>query len=90
MTCTSVSSSEEEYHPHVLVDDAILKNMHVNLEKLNVLEKPNERSIRIQSGTNSIRGSVSDLKKGLDYVDTCFALFLFTNLSLFRIVRRKA
>ena len=67
---TKVSRYEDENHPHVLVHDTILKDMQMKLEKLNVLDKINEGLIRIDSNINSVRGSISDLGRGLNFVNT--------------------
>ena len=40
---TRVSSSEEETTAHVLVDDAILKDIQKKLEKLDMLDKINDQ-----------------------------------------------
>ena len=42
----------------MLVDDAVLKDMQMTLEKLNVLHKINQGLIRIESDINSVRGNV--------------------------------
>ena len=39
---TRVSSSEEEKSTHMLLDDAILKDLQAKLDKLNVLDQINE------------------------------------------------
>ena len=52
---TRASSSEEENHLHMLVDDAILKDIQMTLERLNVLHKINQGLIRIESDINSVR-----------------------------------
>ena len=44
-----VSSSEEEISVHVLVDDAILKDIQKKLEKLDMLDKINNQLSTIKS-----------------------------------------
>ena len=54
-----VSSSEEEKSSHVLIDDAILKDLQAKLDKLNVLDKINERLIRIENDISTVKGKVA-------------------------------
>ena len=66
---TRVSSSEEEKSTHVLVDDAILKDLQAKLDKLNVLDQINERLIRIENDLGTVhflrgRGGWWDLGGG--------------------------
>ena len=42
----------------MLVEEAVLKDMQVTLERLNVLDKINQGSIRIESDVNSVRGNL--------------------------------
>ena len=65
-----VSSSEEEKSPHVLVDDAILKDLQAKLDKLNVLDQINERLIRIENDINTVKGKVDQLEDGLNYTNS--------------------
>lgn len=66
---TRVSSSEEENHPHVLVGEAILKDIQTKLEKLKMLDQINERLIKIESDISSIKENVSELETGLNSVN---------------------
>ena len=60
---TQVSSFEEENNPHVFADDGILKDMQMKLEKPNVLDRINERLIRIESDIRIVQGNVYELEK---------------------------
>ena len=42
----------------MLVEDAVLKDMQMTLERLNVLHKINQGSIRIERDVNSVRGNL--------------------------------
>ena len=68
--CTRVSSSNEEKSSHVLVDDAILKDLQAKLDKLNVLDQMNERLIRIENDISTIKGKVAQLEDGLNYTNS--------------------
>ena len=59
---TRVSSSEEEISAHVLVDDAILKDIQKKLEKLDMLDKINQLST-IKRDITNIRSNVTELEK---------------------------
>ena len=65
-----VSSSEEEKSSHVLVDDAILKDLQAKLDKLNVLDQINERLIRIENDISTVKGKVDQLEDGLNYTNS--------------------
>ena len=67
---TRVSSSDEEKSSHVLVDDAILKDLQAKLDKLNVLDQINERLIRIENDISTIKGKVAQLEDGLNYTNS--------------------
>ena len=64
-----VSSSEEEKSSHVLVDDAILKDLQAKLDKLNVLDQINERLIRIENDISTVKGK-AQLEDGLNYTNS--------------------
>ena len=57
---TRVSSSEEEISAHVLVDDAILKDIQKKLEKL---DKINNQLSTIKRDITNIRSNVTELEK---------------------------
>ena len=59
---TQVSSFEEN-NPHVFADDGILKDMQMKLEKPNVLDRINERLIRIESDIRILQGNVFKIGK---------------------------
>lgn len=65
-----VSSSEEEKSSHVLIDDAILKDLQAKLDKLNVLDQINERLIRIENDISTVKGKVAQLEDGLNYTNS--------------------
>ena len=65
-----MSSSDEEKSSHVLVDDAILKDLQAKLDKLNVLDQINERLIRIENDISTIKGKVAQLEDGLNYTNS--------------------
>ena len=67
---TRVSSSEEEKSTHVLVDDAILKDLQAKLDKLNVLDQINERLIRMENDLSTVKGKVAQLEDGLNYTNS--------------------
>ena len=67
---TRVSSSDEEKSSHVLVDDAILKDLQAKLDKLNALDQINERLIRIENDISTIKGKVTQLEDGLNYTNS--------------------
>ena len=71
--CLRVSSSEEEKSSHVLIDDAILKDLQAKLEKLNVLDQINERLIRIENDISTVKGNVAQLEDGLNYTNSKLA-----------------
>ena len=64
--CMRVSSSEEEKSTHVLVDDAILKDLQAKLDKLNVLDQINERLIRMENDLRWLK-TVSSTFQDLDF-----------------------
>ena len=68
-----VSSSEEEKSSHMLIDDAILKDLPAKLEKLNVLDQINERLIRIENDISTVKGNVAQLEDGLNYTNSKLA-----------------
>ena len=65
-----MSSSEEEKSSHVLIDDAILKDLQAKLDKLNVLDQINERLIRIENDISTVKGKVAQLEDGLNYTNS--------------------
>ena len=65
---TRVSSSEEEISAHVLVDDAILKDIQKKLEKLDMLDKINNQLSTIKHDITNIKSNVTELEKGLTAV----------------------
>ena len=65
-----VSSSEEEKSSHVLIDDAILKDLQAKLDKLNVLDQINERLIRIENDISTVKAKVAQLEDGLNYTNS--------------------
>ena len=66
-----VSSSEKEKSSHVLVDNAILKDLQVKLDKLNVLDQINECLIRIENiNISTVKGKVDQLEDGLNYTNS--------------------
>ena len=67
---TRVSNSDEEKSSHVLVDDAILKDLQAKLDKLNVLDQINERLIRIENDISTIKGKVAQLEDRLNYTNS--------------------
>ena len=68
-----MSSSEEEKSSHMLIDDAILKDLPAKLEKLNVLDQINERLIRIENDISTVKGNVAQLEDGLNYINSKLA-----------------
>ena len=66
---TRVSSSEEEILAHVLVDDAILKDIQKKLEKLDILDKINNQLSTIKHDITNIKSHVTELEKGLNAVN---------------------
>ena len=67
---TRVSSSEEEISAHVLVDDAILKDIQKKLEKLDMLDKTNNQLSTINKhDITNIKSNVTELEKGLNAVN---------------------
>ena len=68
-----VSSSQEEKSSHVLVDDAILKDLQGKLDKLNVLDQINEHLIRIENDISTVKGKVDQLEDGLNYTNSKLA-----------------
>ena len=66
---TRVSSSEEEISAHVLVDDAILKDIQKKLEKLDMLDKINNQLSTIKHDITNIKSNVTELEKGLNAVN---------------------
>jgi len=50
--------------------DAILKDIQNKLEKLNVLDRIEERLVRMKNDMTSIKEKVADLEKGLNSVNT--------------------
>ena len=64
---TRVSSSEEEISAHVLVDDAILKDIQKKLEKPDML-KINSQLSTIKHDITNIKSNVTELEKGLNAV----------------------
>ena len=56
---TRVSSSEEEISAHVLVDDAILKDIQKKLEKLDMLDKINNQLSTIKHDITNIKSKIS-------------------------------
>ena len=50
--------------------DAILKDIQNKLEKLNVLDRIEERLVRMENDMTSIKEKVADLEKGLNSVNT--------------------
>ena len=65
----SVSSSEEEIAAHVLVDDAILKDIQKKLEKLDMLDRINNQLSSIKHDITNIKSNVIELEKGLNAVN---------------------
>ncbi|KAL9963744.1 hypothetical protein ACROYT_G027278 [Oculina patagonica] len=65
-----ISSSEEENSSHVLKDDAILVDIQRKLEKLNMLDKIDERLIKMEDDMGTIKQKVLDLEKGLNAVNS--------------------
>ena len=66
---TRVSSSEEEISAHVLVDDAILKDIQKKLEKLDMLDKINNQLSTIKHDITNIKSNVTEFEKGLNAVN---------------------
>ena len=66
---TPVSSSEEEISAHVLVDDAILKDIQKKLEKLDMLDKINNQLSTIKQDITNTKSNVTELEKGLNAVN---------------------
>ena len=66
---TRVSSSEEEISAHVLVDDAILKDIQKELEKLDMLDKINNQLSTIKQDITNTKSNVTELEKGLNAVN---------------------
>ena len=66
---TRVSSSEEEISAHVLVDDAILKDIQKKLEKLDMLDKINNQLSTIKQDITNPKSNVTELEKGLNAVN---------------------
>ena len=64
-----VSSSEEEISVHVLVDDAILKDIQKNLEELDMLDKINNQLSTIKQDITNTKSNVTELEKGLNAVN---------------------
>jgi len=50
--------------------DAILKDVQNKLEKLNVLDRIEERLVTMENDMTSIKEKVADLEKGLNSVNT--------------------
>lgn len=65
-----MSRSEEENHPRLLAEDAILKHIQMKLETLNVLDKIKERFIKFESYMSNIKENISELEKGLNFVNS--------------------
>ena len=70
---TLVSSSDKEKSSHVLVDDAILKDLQAKLDKLNILDQINEQLIRIENDISTVKGKVVQLEDGLNYTNSQLA-----------------
>ena len=66
---TPVSSSEEEISAHMLVDDAILKDIQKKLEKLDMLDKINNQLSTIKQDITNTKSNVTELEKGLNAVN---------------------
>ena len=66
---TRVSSSEEEISAHVLVDDAILKDIQKKLEKLDMLDKIINQLSTIKQDITNTKSNVTELEKGLNAVN---------------------
>ena len=66
---TPVSSSEEEISAHMLVDDAILKDIQKKLEKLDMLDKINNQLSTIKEDITNTKSNVTELEKGLNAVN---------------------
>ena len=64
-----MSSSEEEISAHVLVDDAILKDVQKKLEKLDMLDKINNQLSTIKQDITNTKSNVTELEKGLNAVN---------------------
>ena len=64
-----MSSSEEEISAHVLVDDAILKDIQKKLEKLDMLDKINNQLSTIKQDITNPKSNVTELEKGLNAVN---------------------
>ena len=71
---TRVSSSEEEISAHVLVDDAILKDIQKKLEKLDILDKINNQLSTIKHDITNIKSKIS--------IITYEVIFLFQDIIL--------
>ena len=70
-----VSSSEEGGRRFNALDstldrDAILKDIQKKLEKLDVLDKINERLIKIETETSIMKDNISEVEKGLNFVNS--------------------
>ena len=52
------------------VNDAILKELQAQLDKLNVLDKINERLIRIENDITTVKGKVAHLEDRLNYANS--------------------
>ena len=66
---TWVSSSEENLC-HVDASGAILKDIQNKLEKLSVLDRIEQRLVRMENDMTSIKEKVMDLVNGLNSVNT--------------------
>ena len=64
-----MSSSEEEISAHVLVDDAILKDIQKKLEKLDMLDKINDQLSTIKHDITNVKSNVTELEEGLNAVN---------------------
>ena len=64
-----MSSSQEEISAHVLVDNAILKDIQKKLEKLDMLDKINNQLSTIKHDITNIKSNVTELQKGLNAVN---------------------
>ena len=59
----------EEISAHVLVDDAILKDIQKKLEKLDMLDKINNQLSTIKHDITNIKSNVTEFEKGLNAVN---------------------
>ena len=78
-----MSSSEEEISAHVLVDDAILRDIQKKLEKLDMLDKINDQLSTIKHDITNVKSNVTELEKGLNAVNDDIA-------EMKEIMKRKA